>query len=386
MSVKNRIPLARVCFSGEEEREVLECLRSGWITTGPRVAAFEKAFAEFVGAPDAVAVSSGTAALHLALLTLDLQPGDEVITPSLTWLSVPNLVCFLGARPVFCDVNPRTLCLDIADVERCITPKTRAIVPVHFAGRPAPLNEIHALARRFNFSVIEDACHAIGAEYSGRRIGSHSGLCAFSFHPNKNMTTAEGGMLTGTDVERLKVARLLRFHGVSRDTFQRVGLGNLPHYESLFPGYKYNMTDLAASLGLIQLKKVREFNLEREQIAGKYQLLLADERRIWVAHASASLHAWHLFNICVQDEAGLRERVMQALLDEGIQTGLHYLPVHRMPWFTQNAHRALPETERIGRTIMSLPLFPGMTDEQIERVAKSLLEAINGQTGRNSNV
>jgi len=208
-----RIALSRPAFGVEEEQAAAACIRSGWVTSGPRVAEFEKEFARAVGCEDAVAVSSGTAALHLALWLLDLAPGDEVITPSLTWVSVPNLVAILGGKPVFCDVDPETLNIDLAQAEKLVTPRTRAIVPVHFGGRAVDMEALGAFAKRHGLEVIEDAAHAIGGMQDGRPIGSHSGLVAFSFHPNKNISTGEGGMLSGTDAAKLKKARLLRYHG-----------------------------------------------------------------------------------------------------------------------------------------------------------------------------
>ncbi len=376
-----KIPFAKVVFSEDEEKEVLECLRSGWITSGPRVCQFEKDFAEFVGSEDAVAVSSGTAALHLALIMLELKDDDEVITPSLTWVSVPNLVTLLGGKPVFCEVDQETLNINLDDLEKQITPKTKAIVPVHYAGRPVDLDAIHALADPKGIYVIEDACHAIGAEYNGQRIGSHSGLCAFSFHPNKNMTTAEGGMLTGVDVEKLKQARLLRFHGISRDTFKRTGSGQLPHYETIFPGLKVNMTDVAASIGIHQLRKVEGFNLERNRVASAYRekLSILQDKIFYPdpCDSPGSRHSWHLATICVEDKPDLREKVMTYMIENGVQVGLHYLPVHLMKGMQDRGFgRSLPVTERIGRTIMSLPLFPGMTENEIDFVVETLKRAI----------
>jgi len=303
-----------------------------------------------------------------------------VITPSMTWVSLPNLATLMGARPVFCDIDPATLNLDLDEVESLITSRTKAIVPVHFAGRPVDLDRLRGMAESRGIIVIEDACHAVGASYKSRKIGGRSPLCAFSFHPNKNMTTAEGGMLTGTDGEKLKKARLLRFHGVSRDTYQRTGSGALPHYATLFPGLKYNMTDLAASIGIHQLKKVDGFNQQRKDAVGKYKKALDGAEGIWTPPPSAedgSLHSWHLFNVCVPDVDSLRERVMERLLKDNIQIGLHYLPVHQMPGMTERGFgRSLPFTEKVGRTIMSLPLFPGIEDSVIEYVAERFLAAV----------
>jgi len=375
------IPFSRPNFSDEEEKEVIDCLRSGWITTGPRVENFEKQFTKFIGCKEAVAVSCGTAGLHLALMSLDLQPGDEVITPSLTWVSVPNLIVLLGAKPVFCDIDIETMNATPQSIEKLITSKTRAIIPVHFAGRPVDLSRIQKIARDNNIVIIEDACHAVGAFYKSDPIGSHSPLCVFSFHPNKNITTAEGGMVTGSDVKRLKVIRQMRFHGVVRSTYDRFNKGTLPHYETLSPGLKYNMTDLSASLGIHQMKKLKRFNSLRKQLAEQYRVLL--KKTCDCLHlppeckGSTTTHAWHLFPVRVDDKPGLRDSIMAGLLQDGIQTGLHYLPVHEMPYFRKNGfYHQLPNTEKVGRTIFSLPMYPGMKHEDQQYVTDHLKDRI----------
>jgi len=378
----NDIPLTRPCFGPEEEAAVSDCLRSGWLTAGPRVSMFERAFADFVGAPGAVAVSSGTAALHLALWSLDLQPGDEVITPSLTWVSAPNVIALLGARPRFCDVDPETLCLDIEDAASLVNERTRAIVPVHFAGRTCDMAALHAFAVAHDIAIIEDAAHAIGSEYGGRRIGAHSGMCAFSFHPNKNITTGEGGMLTGLDEDRLAFARLHRYHGLTRDTFVRMRAEKLPHYDDKSPGLKYIMTDVAAAIGACQLEKLEGFNRSRAALAAAYRERLhplAD--RVWFPAddtAPGRRHAWHLFTVCVADRPGLREAVMSGLKRRGIGFGLHYLPVHEMSWVRERAWgRPLPVAERLGRTLLSLPMYPALTEGDVARVVSALEGALD---------
>ena len=375
--VPSPIPLSRPMFGAEEEAAVAECLRSGWVTSGPRVAQFEKAFAVMCGCEDAVATSSGTAALHLALWTLDLQPGDEVITPALTWVSVPNLVTLLGGRPVFCDVDPNTLSIDLDDAARVVGPRTRAIVPVHFAGRPVDMAAVHAFAAAHGIAVIEDAAHAIGATQAGQPIGSHSGLVAFSFHPNKNISTGEGGMLTGSDRKRLARARQLRYHGVTRDTYRRKGTSELPHYDTLQPGVKYILTDIAASIGLCQLAKLEEFNAARARLAARYRAALAPlANRLWIPSddvRAGDRHVWHIFAIRVEDRDGWRDAVMQGLIDAGVGVGLHYRPVHEMSWVRERGfERPLPTTEAIGRTILSLPLYPGLTEAQADAVVDVL--------------
>lgn len=371
------IPLCRPIFGDDEIASVAECLRSGWVTSGPKVAEFERSFAALCGTEEALATSSGTAALHLALLSLDLRPGDEVITPALTWVSVPNLVALLGARPVFCEVDPATLNIDVADAARLITERTRAIVPVHFAGRPVDLSAVHALATTRDIVVIEDACHAIGSRYADRPIGSHSDLVAFSFHPNKNISTGEGGMLTGRDRARLSRARELRYHGVTRNSFAPVSGRQLPYYDDVRPGLKYIMTDIAASIGLCQLTKLERFNQARASIAERYREALAPlANYIWIPPDETTLanrHSWHLFTIRVKERDGLRDAVMQGLLDSGIGVGLHYRPVHEMVWVRQRGLAcSLPVTESIGKTILSLPLYPDLTNEQVQRVVDAL--------------
>ena len=377
-----RIALSRPAFGVEEEQAAAACIRSGWVTSGPRVAEFEKEFARAVGCEDAVAVSSGTAALHLALWLLDLAPGDEVITPSLTWVSVPNLVAILGGKPVFCDVDPETLNIDLAQAEKLVTPRTRAIVPVHFGGRAVDMEALGAFAKRHGLEVIEDAAHAIGGMQDGRPIGSHSGLVAFSFHPNKNISTGEGGMLSGTDAAKLKKARLLRYHGLTRDTnFRQSSTTQLPHYNVVLPGVKYIMTDIAGSIGLCQLAKLDSLNARRAALAARYRDNLRSlSNRVWVPsddEGAGNRHAWHIFTIRLKDEADLRDRVMRNLLDRGIGVGLHYLPVHKMDWIVDRGLSSdLPMTERIGRTILSLPLHPGLTDAQVDIVCDRLGQAL----------
>lgn len=375
------VPLSRPSFGPEEESAVIDCLRSGWITSGPRVAEFERAFAALCGTEEAVATTSCTAALHLALWSLDLKPGDEVITPALTWVSVPNLVALLGGRAVFADIDPDTLCMDPREIERLITPRTRAIVPVHFAGRAADIKAIRDIAQSRKLPVIEDAAHAVGGSALGRPIGSHSELVAFSFHPNKNITTGDGGMLTGTDREKLARARRLRYHGVSRDTYRRIGGASLPFYDAEAPGVKYVMTDIAAAIGLEQIKKLAAFNAARRRIAQLYRERLkglGERLKIPAEESRAGhTHTWHLFTPCLEDRDGHRDRVMQTLLDAGIGVGYHYKPAHELAWIRERGwNRALPHTERVGRTIISLPLYPGLSDADVDRVADALAGAL----------
>ena len=379
-SLDDFIPLSRPMFGPEEASAVAQCLSSGWISAGPKVAEFELAFATLAGCKEAVATSSGTSALHLSLWSLDLSPGDEVITPSLTWVSAPNVIRLLGLRPVFCDVNPATLCMDVEHLSTLITARTRVILPVHFGGRAAELDAINEIATRHGIIVIEDAAHAIGAWYNGYPIGSHSDLVTFSFHPNKNITTCEGGMITGRNLSLLSKARQRRYHGINRDSFKRhTSAGHAAYYDVLDPGLKYILTDPMAAIGLCQLDKLNWFNARRHEIAMTYCERLQD---IPIGlpspeHRENSVHAWHLFPVTTPDINGLRDSIMTALAEKRVGTGLHYTPVHDMSWVHKaGLYRALPTTERIGRTILSLPLYPGLTDNQLEAVCSRFKEIV----------
>lgn len=381
MTQPDHIPLSRPTFSKQEEDAVIECLRSGWVTAGPRVQEFEKAFCAQMQTTDAVATTSGTAALHLALWSLNLAPGDEVITPSMTWVSVPNVAALLGLRPVFCDIDDQTLNIDLEDAARCMSPRTKAIVPVHFAGHPCDMTAVHAFARTHGLHVIEDAAHAVGGQQGGKPIGSNSALVAFSFHPNKNMSTGDGGMLTGLDTERLDRARMLRYHAVSRASHRTIG--ERLQYDCSEPGLKYVMTDIAASIGLVQLTKLEHMNAARAAVAKQYLERLAPLAKAGkiilpsTTSQDGDLHTWHLFTVRIQGPKERREHVLAALTEKNIGVGMHYCPVHTMQWVREKQwSRDLPVTEKIAGEIMSLPLHPELTASQVERVCDALTSAL----------
>jgi dTDP-4-amino-4,6-dideoxygalactose transaminase len=381
------LPFSRPDIGEEEIAEVVACLRSGWITTGPRVAQLEREFAAAVGARHALAFSSGTGALHATLLALELQPGDEVVVPALTWPATANMVVACGAVPVFADIDPSTWNLDPGALAAAVTPRTRLVMPVHFAGLPCDLDglrEALAAAGRPEIGIVEDAAHAAGAAYKGRPIGAtgeNDTLAAcFSFHPIKNMTTAEGGMVT-TDDDRLAAEiKLWRFHGVRRDAWQAYSATEKapPGYDVVLPGFKYNLSDLHAALGLHQLRKLPRFNSRRAEIAAIYRRDLAALPGLQIPGRAAyeCHHPWHLFTVLPPSRAPFMERLREL----GIGTGLHFEAVHLHDYYRRRfgwREGTLPVAEEVCARIVSLPLFPAMTDEDAGDVVQAVRLALN---------
>ncbi len=373
------IPFCRPTLEDDEIEAVTKTLRSGWITTGPQVAAFEKAFAESVDAPFALALNSATAGLHVTLAALDVGPGDDVVTASMTWPSVVNMIELLGARPVFADVHEDTLQMDAAHVRSVMTPRTKAVVPVHFAGQPADLDALEAVVAGSGATIIEDAAHAVGTEYRGRPIGARAHPAVFSFHPIKNITTGEGGMVTCHDEALADRIRTLRFHGVSKDAWKRYGRAGSSRYEVIEPGWKCNMMDIQAALGLRQLGKVRRFNAARRERAQRYAERLADVDAIRPLGVVPypHVHAWHLYIVRLDTErAGIsRDDLISELARRGVAAGLHFTPVHEHAYFREKydiAPGLLPATERVGEEILSLPLYPLLPLDDVDRVADTL--------------
>lgn len=377
------LPFCRPHISETEIEAVAEVLRSGWITTGPKTAEFEEAFARSCGAPEAVAVVSGTAGMHVMLEALDIGPGDEVITPALTWVSTINLIVLRGATPVFVDVDRGNLMVDPGEIETKITARTRAIIPVHFAGAVCDMDPIRELAASRGIALIEDAAHAAGASYRGRPIGA-VGNCVFSFQAIKNLTTSEGGMITSEDPGILQRVRRLKFHGLGADAFDRKNQGRAPQAEVLEPGYKYNFTDINAAIGLGQLSRLEENNRRRAELAALYDEafqgideILPLERPPWEFH-----HAWHLYVIRLDTEkAGMdRQRFMDELKERNIGTGLHFRAAHLHRFYRERfgyAPGMLPNTEWNSERICSLPLFPQMKDADVADVVTAIREVIS---------
>jgi dTDP-4-amino-4,6-dideoxygalactose transaminase len=357
-----------------EIAEVVAALRSGWIGTGPRVAAFEQAFRDYVGVPHAVAVHSCTAALHLAMVVIGLRPGDEVIVPSMTFAATANAVIHAGGRPVLADVDRRTMCLDPTDAARRITPRTRAIIPVHFAGRPCDMEAILGLARRHGLRVIEDCAHAIETLYRGRHAGTLGDLGTFSFYVTKNVVTGEGGMATTADAAWAQRIKTLALHGLSADAWKRFSDEGFKHYEVNEPGFKYNMTDVQAALGLPQLRRV-EANLDRRRaIWARYDEAFADLPVVLPPPEEAGTrHARHLYTLLLDLDrltAG-RDDVQLALHRQKIGTGVHYRALHLHRYYREafgHAAGDLPNAAWTSDRTLSLPLSPKLTDEDVADV------------------
>ncbi len=383
MAEPDFLPFCRPTIGDEEIASVVESLKSGWITSGPKVLAFEAAFRDRLKVPHAVALNSATAGLHVALAALGIGPGDEVITTSLTWPSTTNMVELLGATSVFADVLPGTLMIDPEDVRRRITERTRAIVPVHYAGAPADLDALEAVIGDRPIALIEDAAHSLGTFYKGEEIGTRKHTAVFSFHPIKNITTGEGGMVTTRDAEFADRMRTMRFHGVSKDAWSRYGRSASPRYEVIEPGWKYNMLDLQAAIGVEQMKKLERFNGQRTEIAARYAEGLADvpEVRPLESVPYDHVHAWHLYIVRL-DLAALsidRDAFMGELGKRGVGVGLHFTPVHLHRHYAAKygfKKGDLPHSEAAGEAIFSLPLYPLLTPPMQERVLDAVKQVV----------
>jgi dTDP-4-amino-4,6-dideoxygalactose transaminase len=372
------LPYNRPSIDEEEIAAVVEALRSGWITTGPRTQEFERRFADYTGAAHAVGLSSATAALHLALIAAGVGPGDEVIVPVYTFAACAHVVVHLGATPVFVDVCPDDLNLGPEEVERAITPRTRALMAVHFAGQPCRMEPLLALARAHDLFLLEDAAHAVGARYRGRPVGSIGDATAFSFYATKNLTTGEGGMLTTNRDDVEETARLYALHGMSRDAWRRYRRGGSWYYEVVAPGYKYNMSDIQAALGLAQLARLDERNAHRAALARRLTDALKGCEAIELPATRPEVeHAWHLYTIRLREGALAidRDRFIAELEARGIGTSVHFIPLHLHPYYREHAGAcAFPVAESAYERLISLPLYPRMTDADADRVADAVAD------------
>jgi UDP-4-amino-4-deoxy-L-arabinose-oxoglutarate aminotransferase len=368
------IPMSKPYIGNEEIEAVSEVLKSGWITTGPKSYEFESKFSSLTGAKQGLALSSGTAGMHLIFKALGISKGDEVITPSMTFASTINQIALAGAKPVFADIDYDTLLVRPEEIARLITKRTKAVIPVHFAGAPADMSAIESIAG--NISIIEDAAHAIGTYYKGRHIGCRN-LAVFSFHPIKNITTGEGGMITGNDEELLRRIKLLKFHGIERDAWKRYGKASDPSYDIIDPGFKYNMTDIQAVLGIVQLKRLPEINEKRAVIAKEYMNAFSALSGVDLPASPAyeHVHSWHLFIVKLRSIS--RQNFMEALTEHNIGYGLHFPACHTLSYVRDLCGEVrLPATEEAAERIISLPLYPGMKDYQVQRVIDVVKEIV----------
>jgi perosamine synthetase len=374
---KTFLPYGRQSISEEDIQAVADVLRSDWLTTGPKVAEFEEAFAAWVGAKHAVSFSSGTAALHGAAFAAVLKPGDEAITTPMTFAATANCVLYQGATPVFADVSPDTLNLDPDQFAARTTPRTKAVLPVDYAGHPADLRAIQNIAARHGLAVIEDASHALGAEYRGRRTGSIADMTVFSFHPVKHLATGEGGMVTTDRADFAEKLRRFRNHGISSDARQRQSKGQW-HYEMVLLGFNYRLTDIACALGLSQLHKLDANLARRRDIAARYAAGFRDMAEIELPGIRPEVSpAWHLYFIRLNLEkltAG-RPQVFRALRAENIGVNVHYIPVHLHPYYRDRfGYRGgeFPIAETAYERLISLPMFHSMSDQDVEDVIQAV--------------
>ena len=375
-STLRNIPIARPSFGLEEEAAVLEVIRSGWVSQGPRVAEFERRFAEYVGAAHAVAVSSCTTALHLALLAAGVKPGDEVLCPSLTFIATANAIAYTGATPVFVDIDPFTYNMDPNCIERAITPRTRAVLMVHQIGLPSAIDEICTIATSHGLTVVEDAACAIGAEYMGARIGRpHTSMACFSFHPRKILTTGEGGMITTADEDLAARLRKLRQHAMSVSDLARHSSTHVVQesYEEL--GYNYRITDLQAAIGIVQLGRLEGMLARRREIAERYTQALS--RYDWLIAPTVPpecKHNYQSYMVRLKNDAPIsRDQLMQELLDRGIATRRGIMAIHReAPYRDEQWNARLPQTNAVTDSTIIFPLFHAMTDEDQDYVTASL--------------
>jgi dTDP-4-amino-4,6-dideoxygalactose transaminase len=379
-SRRSRFLLFSTPAVGQEEMdEVADTLRSGWITTGPKTKLFEAAFRNLVQAPDAVGLNSCTAGLHLGLLTLGVRPGDEVITTPLTFCACANVIEHLGAIPRFVDVEPDTLNIDPGAIEAAVTPRTRAILAVHYAGHPVDLDPIQDIAAGRGLGLMEDAAHALPARYKGRLIGSGENPVSFSFYATKNLTTGEGGMLTGAP-EILARARTLGLHGMSRDAWKRYGPGGSWFYHVDEPGYKYNMTDVQAAMGLAQLRKLERFQQRRREVVESYNRAFGSVDALEIPTERREVdHAWHLYVLRLKPGALRigRDRFIEELTARNIGTSVHFIPIHLHPYYRQKyqyAAAAFPVALGNYQRMLSLPLHPLLSDEDVSDVTTAVLD------------
>jgi len=382
MTRKNFLPLSIPDIGKEEKEEVLDTLNSNWITMGPKTKLFEEQIRDYVNSKQAIAVSSCTAALHLALIAAGIKEKDEVITTPLTFVSTGNVIIYQNAKPILADVEKDTLNISPKDIEKKITKKTKAIIPVHLYGQPCEMEEILEIAKKHDLNVIEDAAHAIGAEYKGRKIGSISDVTCFSFYATKNLTTADGGMITTNNEDLAEMMRILSVHGISKDAWKRYSAQGNINWELKYIGYKYNMTDLQASLGIHQIKKLDKYIKNRQKLSMIYSEGLKDLACISIPEEKPYVkHARHIFAILIDtDRLGMnRDQFATELKKENIGTGIHFPALHLQHYYAEHfgyKPEDLPNATHISNRILSLPLFNSMKEDDALDVIAAIKKVV----------
>ncbi len=372
------LPYGTQWLDEKEIDEVVDTLKSSWITTGPKMRKFEEKFKQIRGSKYAVAVNSGTAALHISTSSINIKPGDEVITTPMTFVASANCIVYRGGTPIFADIKKDTYNIDPKEIEKKITKKTKAIIPVHFAGQPCDMDEISEIAMKHDLYVIEDAAHAIDAEYKGKKIGNISDLTTFSFHPVKNITTAEGGMVLTNDDELYEKLLMFRTHGISKDSVKRFGKSGSYFYDMQFLGFRYNLSELHACLGIQQLDKLKSFQKRRREIIKIYNRELQNLDQLTIPYKKKYVkHSWHLYIVQLNLEKLKvdRDHIFKALKEENIGVNVHYIPVHYHSYYQNRFNLKkgiLPKVESIYPRLLTIPLFPRMNDNDVYDVINAL--------------
>lgn len=382
--MKNDFLLFHKPFISEDEvNEIVDTVRSGWLSMGPKTLRFESEFNQFIGSKKSVAVSSWTAAGHLTLEAFGVKEGDEVIVPTMTFPATAEIVCYFGAKPVIIDVEEDTLNMSLEEIEKAITPRTKVIIPVHYGGQPCDLDEIRDLAEKHNIKVLEDAAHSLPATYKGKKIGTISDVTCFSFYATKTLSTGEGGMICTNDEEIAERCSIMRLHGINRDAWKRYSESGSWYYEVVAPGFKYNFTDLQASLGLPQLKKVDWMWKSRQRISARYMDALQDLDVIELHTVKPDRESsWHLFPIRLKLDMLNKNRaqIISELRGENIGVGVHFMPVHQHLYYSETFNlrdEDYPVASNVFPRLLSLPIYPGMTDENVDRVIDVLINVLN---------
>jgi perosamine synthetase len=369
-------------LSEEEVDEIVDTVRSGWLSMGPKTLRFESEFNKYIGSKKSIAVSSWTAAGHLTLEAFGLKAGDEVIVPTMTFPATAEIVCYFGAKPVIVDVAEDTLNISLKEIEKAITPKTKAIIPVHYGGQPCDMDEILELAKKYGLKVLEDAAHSLPATYKGKTIGTISHVTCFSFYATKTLSTGEGGMICTNDDELAERCSIMRLHGINRDAWKRYSESGSWYYEVVAPGFKYNFTDLQASLGLPQLKKVDYMWESRKRIAAHYTKELKDLDTIELHTVKSDRESsWHLFPIRLHLEKlnKTRAQIIEELRKNNIGVGVHFMPVHQHLYYSETFNLKdddYPVSSSVFPRLLSLPIYPGMNEENTDRVISVLTDVL----------